>query len=93
MEKLWFHNDFDIKWYKMEGTRLGIGRGDQQQVRQPWAFLARAFFSEITRPFSKKTSWVSPTRGINRGGKNLGKTQAQDANQKTRKGAAAHVVK
>ena len=58
MEKHMFYSDFDIKLYKMEGTRLGMGRGDHQLGRQPGAFLAGAFFfSEITRPFSKKTSF------------------------------------
>ena len=34
----------------MEGTRLGMGRGEHQLGRQPGAFLAELFlFSEMTR--------------------------------------------
>ena len=44
MEKQLFYSYFDIKLYKNEETRLGMGRGDHQQVLQPWAFLAGAFF-------------------------------------------------
>ena len=71
IKKLWFYLYFDIKWSKNEGTRLGMGRGDQQLGCQPGAFLAGAFFFQKQHvPFLKRrllnVFWLimGPTRGL-----------------------------